>query len=76
MANRAMPIESAAAPVSPALFTQSSRTGWLCQCLQGQDLEEESGGPFALLAPLGVALLVLTLPFQPFLEGPFAGVIQ
>ena len=38
--------------------------------------EGESGGPFALLAPLGVVLLVLTLPLLPFLEGPFAGVIQ
>ena len=59
MANRAMPIESAAAPVSPALFTQSSRTGWLCQCLRGQDLEEESGGPFALLAHLARLCLCL-----------------
>lgn len=35
-----------------------------------------SSEPFALLAPLGEALLVLTFPFLPFLEGPFAGVIH
>ena len=29
--------------------------------------------PFALVAPLGEALLVLTFPFLPFLEGPLAG---
>jgi hypothetical protein len=39
MANSAVPIESSAAPVSPAWFTQSSRMGWLCQCLRGQGRE-------------------------------------
>jgi len=29
-----------------------------------------------LLAPLGEALLVLTLPFLLFLDGPFAGIID
>ena len=35
-----------------------------------------SSEPFALPAPLGEALLVLTFPFLPFLEGPFAGDCQ
>ena len=35
-----------------------------------------SSEPFALPAPLGEALLVLTFPLMWFLDGPFAGVID
>ena len=96
MANRAVPIESSAAPVSPAWFTKASRRVPLPMPTGSRSREREkaaaqpqlkgegseagpsplSSEPFALLAPLGEDLLVLTFPFLLFLKGPFAGVIH
>ena len=93
MANRVMPIESSAAPVTPAWLTKASRTGAFASAfgvkieraaaqpqLKGEGSEAGpsplSSEPFALLAPLGEDLLVLTFPFLLFLKGPFAGVIH